>query len=92
MRPQSCLTRARATRVSEIKATSTGKVVLAGNDERADGDFVAVSMDVMCAAKFVLVSAAGAGRAPMVTQALSGDFGPRAFPYIGPARSRASPR
>jgi len=59
----------------EIKATGTGKVVLAGNDERADGDFVAVSMDVMCAAQFVLVSAAGAGRAPMITTALSGDFG-----------------
>merc|ERR1719231_1069351 len=61
---------------SEINATGTGKVILAGNDERADGDFVAVSMDVMYAAQFVLVSAAGAGRAPMVTTALSGDFGP----------------
>ena len=44
----------------------SGAVVLAGNDERADGDFVAVSMDVMCASKVVLVSAAGSGRAPMV--------------------------
>ena len=41
-----------------------------------DGDFVAISMDVMCAAKVVLVSAAGAGRAPMVAKALSGEFGP----------------
>jgi len=60
---------------AEIKATGSGAVVLAGNDERADGDFVAVSMDVMCAAKVVLVSAAGAGRAPMVSKALSGEYG-----------------
>jgi len=60
---------------AEIKATGSGAVVLAGNDERADGDFVAVSMDVMCAAQTVIVSAAGAGRAPMVMKALSGDFG-----------------
>merc|ERR1712060_594729 len=60
---------------AEIKATGTGKVVLAGNDDRADGDFVAVSMDVMCAAQTVIVSAAGAGRAPMVAKALAGDFG-----------------
>ena len=33
----------------EIQATGTGKVVMAGNDKRADGDFLAVSMDVMCA-------------------------------------------
>lgn len=58
-----------------IQATGAGKVVIAGNDDRADGDFVAVSMDVMCAAKVVLVSAAGAGRAEMVAKALSGDFG-----------------
>jgi len=61
---------------AEIKATGSGQVVLAGNDERADGDFVAVSMDVMNAAKVVIVSAAGAGRAPMVAKALSGNFGP----------------
>jgi len=60
---------------AEIKATGSGAVVLAGNDERADGDFVAVSMDVMCASKVVLVSAAGAGRAPMVAKALSGEYG-----------------
>lgn len=59
----------------EIEATGSGAVVLAGNDERADGDFVALSMDVMCATKVVLVSAAGAGRAPMVAKALSGEFG-----------------
>lgn len=59
----------------EIKASGTGKVVVAGNDERANGDFLAVTMDVMCAAKVVLVSAAGAGRAEMVAKALSGDFG-----------------
>jgi len=59
----------------EIKATGLGKIVLAGNDDRADGDFLAVSMDVMCATKVVLVSAAGAGRAEMVAKALSGDFG-----------------
>ena len=33
----------------EIQATGTGKVVMAGNDKRADGDFLAISMDVMCA-------------------------------------------
>ena len=33
-------------------------------------------MDVMCAAKVVLISAAGGGRAPMVASALSGSFGP----------------
>ena len=60
----------------EIKATGSGQVVLAGNDDRADGDFLAVSMDVMCYAKTVLVSAAGAGRAEMVAKALSGEFGP----------------
>ena len=37
-------------------------------DDRADGDFVAVTMDVMCATKVVIVSAAGAGRAPMMPQ------------------------
>lgn len=61
---------------AEIKATGAGEVVLAGNDDRADGDFVAMTMDAMCAAKVVLVSAAGAGRAEMVATALSGDFGP----------------
>jgi len=65
---------------AEIKATGSGAVVLAGNDDRADGDFVAVSMDVMCAAKVVLVSAAGAGRAPMVAKALAGEFGPTDCP------------
>lgn len=60
---------------AEIKASGTGKVVLAGNDDRADGDFVALSMDVMCSAKIALVSAAGSGRAEMVAKALSGDFG-----------------
>lgn len=60
---------------AEIKATGTGKVVLAGNDARADGDFVAISMDVMCAAKNVIVSAPGTARAPMVSKALSGMFG-----------------
>lgn len=64
----------------EIKATHSGAIVLAGNDERADGDFVAVTMDVMCAAKVVLVSAAGSGRASMVAQALSGNFGPYECP------------
>lgn len=61
---------------AEVKQTGSGVPVLAGNDERADGDFVAVSMDVMCAAKVVLISAAGGGRAPMVASALSGSFGP----------------
>jgi len=37
---------------------------------------VAITMDVMCAAKVVLVSAAGAGRASMVAKALAGEFGP----------------
>lgn len=60
----------------EIKATGAGKIMLAGNDERADGDFVAITMDVMCAAKVVIISAAGEGRAPMVAKALSGEFGP----------------
>ena len=61
---------------AEVKATGSGAAVLAGNDDRADGDFVAVSVDTMNAAKVVLVSAAGAGRAPMVAKALSGEFGP----------------
>ena len=61
---------------AEIKASGTGQVVLAGNDDRADGDFVAVSLDVMNAAKVVIVSAAGAGRAEMVASALGGEFGP----------------
>jgi 6-phosphogluconolactonase len=60
----------------EVKAFGSGQVVLAGNDDRADGDFLAVSMDVMCATKNVLVSAAAAGRSEMVAKALSGDFGP----------------
>ena len=60
---------------AEIKTFGSGAVCLAGNDERADGDFVALSMDVMCATKTVLVSASGAGRAPMVAKALSGEFG-----------------
>jgi len=60
---------------AEIKATGSGKVVVAGNDARADGDFLAITMDVMCAAKVVIVSAAGAGRAEMVATALSGEFG-----------------
>ena len=59
----------------EIKATGTGQVVMAGNDARADGDFLAVSMDVMCATKLVIVSAADEGRAEMVAKALSGEFG-----------------
>ena len=65
---------------AEIKATGSGQIVLAGNDDRADGDFVAVSMDVMCAAKVVLISAAGSGRAPMVAKALSGEFEPNDCP------------
>jgi len=60
---------------AEIKASGSGVAVLAGNDDRADGDFVAVSLDVMNAAKTVLISAAGSGRAPMVAKALSGEFG-----------------
>jgi 6-phosphogluconolactonase len=59
----------------EIKATGTGQIVMAGNDARADGDFLAVSMDVMCATKLVIVSAADEGRAEMVAKALSGEFG-----------------
>jgi len=59
----------------EIKASGSGKIVLAGNDDRANGDFVAVSLDFMNAAKVAIVSAAGSGRAPMVAQALSGDYG-----------------
>ena len=59
----------------EIKATGTGQIVLAGNDARADGDFLAVSMDVMCATKLVIASAAVEGRAEMVAKALSGEFG-----------------
>lgn len=60
----------------EIKATGSGKIVMAGNDDRADGDFLAISMDVMCAAKTVIVSAADESRAEMVATALSGEFGP----------------
>jgi len=60
---------------AEIKATGTGASVVAGNDDRADGDFVAVTMDMMCAAKTVIISAAGSGRAEMVAKALSGKFG-----------------
>ena len=58
----------------EIMVSGAGEVVVAGNNANADGDFVAVTMDVMCATKIVLVSAAGAGRAPMVATALSGEF------------------
>ena len=61
---------------AEIKATGSGAIVVAGNDERADGDFLAITMDVMCAAKTVIVSAAAAARAGMVATALSGEFGP----------------
>jgi len=60
---------------AEIKVTGAGKIVVAGNDDLADGDFVAVTMDVMCASKTVIVSAAGSGRASMVAKALSGEFG-----------------
>jgi 6-phosphogluconolactonase len=60
---------------AEVKATGSGAICLAGNDDRADGDFVALTMDVMCAAKTVLISASGSGRASMVAKALSGDFG-----------------
>ena len=42
--------------------------MLAGNDPRADGDFLAVSMDVMCAATTVLVSAIGSGRVVWLVQ------------------------
>lgn len=59
---------------AEIKATGQGKVVIAGNNDNADGDFVACTMDVMCATKVVLVSAAGGSRAPMVAQALGGAY------------------
>jgi len=60
---------------AEVRATGSGQVMLAGNDDRADGDFLAGTIDFMCASKVVVVSAAGAGRAPMVAKALSGDFG-----------------
>ena len=56
----------------EIKATGQGLSVVAVEGKAA----VALTMDVMCAAKYVLVSAAGAGRAEMVSKALSGEFGP----------------
>mmetsp|Transcript_27025 Transcript_27025/g.108156 ORF Transcript_27025/g.108156 Transcript_27025/m.108156 type:complete len:120 (-) Transcript_27025:221-580(-) len=55
----------------EIKATGLGKLVLA-----VDGkDAVAMTMDMMCASKVALVSAAGPARAEMVAKALSGNFG-----------------
>lgn len=56
----------------EIMATGEGKVVLPIDE--GDKKSIAVSMDFMCAAKTVLVSAAGAGRAEMVMRALTGDF------------------
>ena len=58
-----------------IKKTGAGEIVIAGNDERADGDFLAISMDMMCATKTVIVSAATEGRKEMVATALSGEFG-----------------
>ncbi len=57
---------------NEIKATGQGKVVLPINE--GDKKSIAVSMDFMCAAKKVIVSAAGAGRGEMVQRALTGNF------------------
>ena len=61
---------------------------MAGNDKRADGDFLAVSMDVMCATKIVIVSAAGEGRAEMVTTALTP---PNPNPNPNPSPNHNSP-
>ncbi|KAJ8609688.1 hypothetical protein CTAYLR_009389 [Chrysophaeum taylorii] len=55
----------------EIKQTGSGKLVY-GIDEKKS---VAMSMDLFCAAKVGIVSAAGAGRSEMVAKALSGEFG-----------------
>lgn len=56
----------------EIKATGQGMVVLP--IDQGDKKSIAVSMDFMCAAKTVLVSAAEPKRAEMVKRALTGDF------------------
>lgn len=56
----------------EVKATGSGKVVLAIDEDGKKS--IAVSMDFMNAAKKVLVSAAEPKRAEMVQRALSGDF------------------
>jgi len=56
----------------EIKQTGQGKVVLPIDE--GEKKSIAVSMDFMCAAKKVIVSAATAKRAEMVKRALTGDF------------------
>ena len=56
----------------EIKATGQGKVVLPIDE--GDKQSIAVSMDFMCAAKKVVVSAAEKKRSEMVKRALTGDF------------------
>lgn len=56
----------------EIKATGQGKVVLPIDE--GDKKSIAVSMDFMCAAKTVLVSAAEPKRAVMVKQALTNTY------------------
>ena len=56
---------------AEIKRTGLGDVVLPVPDATA----VAMSMDLFCAAKVALLSAAGSQRAEMVAKALSGNYG-----------------
>mmetsp|Transcript_5710 Transcript_5710/g.17223 ORF Transcript_5710/g.17223 Transcript_5710/m.17223 type:complete len:291 (-) Transcript_5710:522-1394(-) len=55
----------------EVRETGLGRIVFPIEGKEA----IALSIDVMSASKVVLVSAAGAGRAPMVAKALSGEFG-----------------
>eukprot|EP00293_Proteomonas_sulcata_P003993 CAMPEP_0184323862 /NCGR_PEP_ID=MMETSP1049-20130417/132463_1 /TAXON_ID=77928 /ORGANISM="Proteomonas sulcata, Strain CCMP704" /LENGTH=201 /DNA_ID=CAMNT_0026645473 /DNA_START=15 /DNA_END=620 /DNA_ORIENTATION=+ len=56
----------------EVKASGQGKVCLAIDKDGKKS--IAVSMDFMCAAKTVILSAAGPKRAPMVCEALRGTY------------------
>jgi len=62
----------------EIKETGNGKVCLPIDKDGKKS--IAISMDVINAARAVILSAAGEGRAAMVNQALSGEFEKWAVP------------
>uniref|UniRef100_A0A7S3NKD1 Glucosamine/galactosamine-6-phosphate isomerase domain-containing protein n=1 Tax=Aureoumbra lagunensis TaxID=44058 RepID=A0A7S3NKD1_9STRA len=54
----------------QVKQTGLGKIILPIPDKNV----IAVSIDFMSAAKVAVISAAGAGRAEMVSKALSGNY------------------
>uniref|UniRef100_A0A7S1ED86 Glucosamine/galactosamine-6-phosphate isomerase domain-containing protein n=1 Tax=Hemiselmis andersenii TaxID=464988 RepID=A0A7S1ED86_HEMAN len=56
----------------EVMQSGKGKVILP--IDKGGKKSIAASMDVFCASSRIILSAAGAGRAPMVKAALSGDF------------------